>query len=368
MLDFYADLNSYQYDLPESLIAKRPAEPRDSSRLLVIHRKEGRWEHRHFKNLPDYINSRDLVVLNNTQVLKARFRGNRVKLETRGQELGASSLGGRVEFVLLENKGTPYLWEGLIKASARALPGVEFQIQTPDGKGLRGKIIHGSNESPSGTVVVEFNRDPVESGAGEIPLPHYMSREAEASDDTEYQTVYAKELGSAAAPTAGLHFTGDILERMKAKGARLEEVTLHTGLGTFRPVKTQDVRQHTMHEERYFISSQVAGSVTEWKAAGNRVLAIGTTSVRTLESAWESSASGSPRLRCGEQRTSIFIRPGSHQFQVVDRLLTNFHLPGSTLIMLVSAFAGHELIMAAYGDAVQEKYRFFSYGDAMLIL
>lgn len=358
-------LSSYLYELPESLIAQQPVHPRDASRLLVVHRKEGRWEHRQFRDLPEYLTADDLMVLNNTRVLKARLLGRR-KIPGR---IGEESLGGRVEFVLLEDRaadfGNPNVWEGLFHASAKSLPGFEFVVPTPEGQTLVGKVIRSASESPVGTVIVEFNRDPVQSGAGELPLPHYMNRKAVVADEESYQTVYSKELGSAAAPTAGLHFTADILNKIKSKGIKTEEVTLHVGLGTFRPVKAQDVREHRMHEERYFITDQTAESVTCWKNEGRRILAVGTTSVRTLESAWNPELK---MLQSGEQRTSIFIYPGSHSFQVVDRLLTNFHLPGSTLLMLVSAFAGRELILAAYEDAVQQKYRFFSYGDAMLVL
>lgn len=351
-------LSSYSYDLPESLIAQKPVYPRDQSRLLVVHRKQGRWEHRQFKDLPEYLTPEDLMILNNTRVIKARLNGKR-----RGGG------GGKVEFVLLEecsqHFGQPYVWEGLFRASGRSLPGFEFEVTTPDGKGLVGRVLRGASESPVGTVIVAFNRDPIVSGAGELPLPHYMNRQAVKTDDESYQTVYSKELGSAAAPTAGLHFTQEILDQIKSKGVRTEEVTLHVGLGTFRPVKVQDVREHQMHDERYLISNSVANAVTQWKHEGRRIFAVGTTSVRTLESAWDIEKKV---LRPGEHRTSIFIYPGSHRFRVVDRLLTNFHLPGSTLLMLVCAFAERDLILAAYQDAVKEKYRFFSYGDAMLVL
>lgn len=347
-------LSSYDYELPEKLIAQVPAEPRDSSRLLVLHRASGKWEHRHFRDLPEYFDSKDLFVANNTQVLKARLLGHRLK------EGGIA--GGKVEFVMLEEKG-PLTWEGLFHASAKYLPGLRFEIPTPDGKGLRGELVQGSGDTPHGTVVARFDRDPVTSGAGELPLPHYIERAPEKIDDSSYQTLYAKNLGSAAAPTAGLHFTQKVLNGLKEKGADWEEVTLHVGLGTFRPVKTNDIREHKMHEERYEVSESTARAVNAAKAAGRRITAVGTTSVRTLE-----SAARDGELHAGTGRTSLFIRPGAYEFKIVNRLLTNFHLPKSTLLMLVSTFAGRDLTLAAYEEAVREKYRFFSYGDAMLIL
>ena len=357
--DSLTDLNAYHFDLPEPLIAQNPVFPRDASRLFVLHRKEQRWEHRMFTDLPNYLNAQDKVVANNTRVLKARLLGQRIR-----QEKGQRVLGGRVEFVLLEEL-SPRVWEGLFHASAKYVAGLEFEIPTPDGQGLFGRLIRGSAESPSGNVVVQFDRDPVESGAGELPLPHYIERSVDSEDEQKYQTVFSKKLGSAAAPTAGLHFTPEVIEAIKKRGVSWDEITLHVGLGTFRPVKETDIRKHIMHEERYEIPQSVAQDVTRWKREGNRVLAIGTTSVRTLESAWDSDKK---ELRSGSARTSIFIYPGHHEFQVVDRLLTNFHLPCSTLLMLVSAFAGKDLVLAAYAEAVREKYRFFSYGDAMLIL
>ena len=348
-------LSDYDYTLPEELIAQQPAEPRDSSRLLVIHRRENRWEHRRFSDLPLFLDSQDLLVANNTRVLKARLLGNRL--------LPDGKLGGRVEFVLLEELGAR-TWEGLFHASAKYLPGLEFRVPTPDGRGIRGKLIRGSGESPSGTVVAEFDRDPIEADAGEIPLPKYIEREKPTDADQErYQTVYAKEQGSAAAPTAGLHFTPQVMAKLKERGVGWAEVTLHVGVGTFRPVKTEDISAHVMHEERYRIESSVAREITDAKASGRRIVAVGTTSVRTLESAWRDGA-----IQPGTHRTRMFIRPGHHEFRVVDRMITNFHLPKSTLLMLVCTFAGRDLMLRVYEEAVKEKYRFFSYGDAMLIL
>ncbi|MGZ3687284.1 MAG: tRNA preQ1(34) S-adenosylmethionine ribosyltransferase-isomerase QueA [Bdellovibrionota bacterium] len=352
-------IDAFDFHLPEELIAQTPVEPRDQSRLLVIDRASGKWEHRKFQDLPGYLDAKDLLVANNSKVLKARLLGKRLR-----EEKGQWTEGGGVEFVLLEEL-EPLTWEGLFKASAKYVRGLRFVIPTPDGRGLRGELVRGVSESPTGTVVARFDRDPVTSGAGEIPLPHYIRREPGSRDDESYQTVYAKLLGSAAAPTAGLHFTPRVLEAIREKGASWAEVTLHVGLGTFRPVKEPEISRHQMHDERYEISEDTAARVTAAKREGGRVLAVGTTSVRTLESAWDP---GARALRAGPGRTAIFIRPGGHRFQVVDRLLTNFHLPKSTLIMLVSAFAGRDLVMAAYEEAVRERYRFFSYGDSMLIL
>jgi S-adenosylmethionine:tRNA ribosyltransferase-isomerase len=358
------DLDAYYYDLPEHLIAQSPRIPRDTSRLLVVHRKEGRWEHRTFKDLPEYLDAEDMIVANNTRVLKARLLGRRLRQEKSTDPWVA---GGKVEFVMLEQRA-PRVWEGLFHASAKYVPGLRFEIPTPDGLGLRGVLIHGSGESAAGTVVAEFDRDPIESGAGELPLPHYIDRETYSQDDTSYQTVYAKKLGSAAAPTAGLHFTEEVLTSLKARGVSWQEVTLNVGLGTFRPVKENDVRKHVMHEESYEVLPAVAEAINTWKKSGKRIFATGTTTARTLESAWQLEH-GNYSIRSGVDRTALFIRPGGErQFQVVDRLLTNFHLPRSTLLMLVSAFAGRELILAAYREAVKEEYRFFSYGDAMLLL
>jgi S-adenosylmethionine:tRNA ribosyltransferase-isomerase len=346
-------LAAYDFELPPELIAQRPVEPRDSSRLLVVHRDTGRLEHRRFTELPEFYGAADLLVANNTRVIPARLLGQRL--------LEGGQLGGKVEFLLLEEI-EPGLWEGMFHASARHKPGIRFLVPTPDGKGLRGELVRGASGSPHGTVTARFDRDPVASGAGRMPLPPYIERDAESSDDERYQTVYASRPGSAAAPTAGLHFTDRVRAALGERGAAWDEVTLNVGLGTFRPVKAQDIRAHAMHDERYDVSAETARRVTEAKRAGRRVTAVGTTAVRTLESAWDGQG-----LRAGAGRTAIFIYPG-YEWKVVDRLLTNFHLPQSTLLMLVCAFAGRELVMAAYQEAVRERYRFFSYGDAMLVL
>jgi S-adenosylmethionine:tRNA ribosyltransferase-isomerase len=343
-------LSDYDYHLPEELIAQFPAEPRDSSRLLVIDRKTGTWTHKTFRDLGEYFSRGDLLVANNSRVIKARLLGNR---------LVEGKTGGKIEFFMLEEK-SPRVWEGLFHASAKYLAGLEFLVPTPDRKGLRGKLIRGSAESPSGSVVAEFDRDPIAAGAGELPLPKYIKHAPEKEDSESYQTVYSKELGSAAAPTAGLHFTESLLSQLRGKDVEWAEVTLHVGVGTFRPVKTENIAEHVMHEERFEISAGAAKKIQTHKG---HITAVGTTSVRTLESAF---AKGN--VQAGLGRTSLFIRPGHFEFKVVDRLITNFHLPKSSLLMLVGAFAGRELILEAYEEAVRQKYRFFSYGDAMLVL
>jgi S-adenosylmethionine:tRNA ribosyltransferase-isomerase len=369
------DLNSlsaYDFNLPPERIAQSPASPRDQSRLLVLDRASGSWEHKRFTDIPEYFDSSDVLVANNTQVIKARLLGHRLVEEGDGFRPG-----GKVEFVLLEEL-EPLVWEGLFHASAKYNPGLCFEIPTPDGRGLRGVLIKGSKDSPHGTVVAEFDFDPVSSGAGELPLPHYIDRvesAPSAGDEASYQTVYAKVPGSAAAPTAGLHFTPQVLDRLKEQGSEWEEVTLNVGLGTFRPVKESEISKHLMHEERYEISDEVARRLSLAKFQGKRLTAVGTTSVRTLESAWRAAAAPDPSGRqpirhfeSGVGRTSLFIRPEHYTFQAVDRLITNFHLPRSTLLMLVCTFAGRDLVMAAYEEAIREGYRFFSYGDAMLII
>ncbi|MBS1961768.1 MAG: tRNA preQ1(34) S-adenosylmethionine ribosyltransferase-isomerase QueA [Bdellovibrionales bacterium] len=367
------NLSAYDFHLPENQIAQFPQFPRDRSRLLVVHRANGRIEHRSFQDLPEYLDANDLLIANNTRVMKARLPGVRI-LSKEGEP---RELGGKIEMLLLERPSAEDLarlgahagdgyayWQGIFNSAARQLAGFRFGIPRGNGDYLEGELVRGAKESPNGTVIARFREDPVTAGVGELPLPHYIKSKAE-SDERSYQTVYAKELGSAAAPTAGLHFTEDVLAAVKARGACWEEVTLHVGLGTFRPVKTEDIRGHHMHEERYAVSTATADALTRHRAAGGRVLAIGTTSVRTLESIYDGDAKA---YRAGESATSIFIYPGGREIRAVDRLLTNFHLPKSTLLMLVSAFGGRDLMLRAYAEAVEKGYRFFSYGDAMLIL
>jgi S-adenosylmethionine:tRNA ribosyltransferase-isomerase len=359
---------SYDYDLPLELIAHTPAQPRDASRLMVVHRGTGRIEHRVFRDLPDYLDVNDLLVANNTRVLHARLPGFRLPPEVKvSPGVSPQGLGGRIELLLLEEV-RPGIWEALYHGRARAKPGLKFYFETPDAQGLFGEVVRGSGTSVQGTIDVKFDRDPEKSRAGELPLPPYIERKsgAEGVDDEErYQTVYAQEAGSAAAPTAGLHFTPQLLKTLRTQGVEWREVTLHVGIGTFRPVRAEHLDQHDMHEERWSVSDSVAQELNQMKSQGKRIVAVGTTSVRTLESAWQKEEH---QLRSGSGRTKLFIRPGLHQFQAVDRMITNFHLPKSTLLMLVGAFAGIDLVREAYRQAVAEKYRFFSYGDAMLIL
>ncbi len=376
-------LSAYDFDLPPEQIAQFPIEPRDHSRLLILDRARATIEHRRFFELPEYLDERDLLVANNTRVMKARLLGHRLLRQADGSE----SPGGKIEMLLLEpwsedrlaplgvNVGGEeggFYWEGAFKSTARQIPGLRFAVPKPAGGFLVGELVRGASESSTGTVIARFAEDPLAAGAGELPLPHYISRAGApgGADESAYQTVYAKETGSAAAPTAGLHFTPRVLEGIAARGAHWTEVTLHVGLGTFRPVKTEDIRAHAMHEERYFIPAEVARTIGEHRAGGGRVLCVGTTSVRTLETVYRPGPSaGQPGIyEAGAGGTSIFLHPGGRTPQAFDRLLTNFHLPRSTLLMLVCAFGGTDLVLRAYREAVREKYRFFSYGDAMLIL
>ncbi|QNK41232.1 tRNA preQ1(34) S-adenosylmethionine ribosyltransferase-isomerase QueA [Caproicibacter fermentans] len=335
----------FYYDLPEKLIAQTPAEPRDSSRLLTLNRKTGEIEHRHFYDIIDYLNPGDCLVLNDSRVLPARLFG--IKDET----------GAKVEFLLLNHREGD-IWEVLTGPGRRAKIGSKFTF----GNGLlRAEIldiIEDGNRLARFTC--EGNFYEILDKIGQMPLPHYIKEELR--DNERYQTVYSKEVGSAAAPTAGLHFTPELLRKIRDKGIELAFVTLHVGLGTFRPVTAEKITEHKMHSEHYYLSAQTADMINRTKKNGGRVIAVGTTSCRTLEAV--GTKEGCIRECAGW--TDIFIYPG-YRFKVLDGLITNFHLPESTLIMLVSALAGYEHIMNAYRTAVQEKYRFFSFGDAMFI-
>lgn len=357
------DLDAYDYHLPEELIAQNPLSTRDASRLMVVDRTQGTIEHRYFFELDQILDEQDTLVVNNTKVLRARLLGNRI--------LPTGEQGGAIEFLMLEPRtdlsgDTGFFWEGMMRSAAKQARGFRFAIPVRDGSFLEGELIRGSQDSPEGTVVARFDRDPLALDVGEIPLPPYIEREATNEDLNTYQTIFAQEARSAAAPTAGLHFTPELIQRIRGKGIGFEELTLHVGLGTFRPVKVSDIREHRMHEEAFTLSADTARVLEATKSEGGRIVAVGTTSVRALESAAVIGANGL-ELNAGTSRTSIFIYPG-YYFQAVDRLITNFHLPKSSLLMLVSAFAGYDLIRQAYAEAVKEKYRFFSYGDAMLIL
>lgn len=338
--------SEFYYDLPEELIAQTPIEPRNYSRLMKIDRKSGEIEHRHFYNLCDYLKKGDLLVMNDSRVLPARLYG--IKEET----------GACVEFLLLEQKGDK-LWEILVRPGKKAKPGARFSFG--DGR-LKAEIIE---TVEGGNRIAKFecegNFFTALEEVGQMPLPPYIKEKLK--DKERYQTVYSKELGSAAAPTAGLHFTKEMLSDLENMGVKLAYVTLHVGLGTFRPVKEDNVLEHKMHSEHYHLPKETADLIKQTKAEGGRVIAVGTTSCRTLESV----GTFFDDMDEHEGYTDIFIYPG-YEFKVIDGLITNFHLPESTLIMLVSAFLGYEKTMNAYKIAVDEKYRFFSFGDAMLIV
>ncbi|MCI8652310.1 MAG: tRNA preQ1(34) S-adenosylmethionine ribosyltransferase-isomerase QueA [Angelakisella sp.] len=338
--------SDFAFDLPKELIAQHPLDRRDSSRLLCLDRETGEVRHRHFSDLPELLRPGDVLVMNDSRVMPSRLLGRK------------EGTGGAVELLLLNQKENG-LWETLVKPGKRAKPGTRVVF----GEGLLTGEITDTVNGGNRLVRFFFEGDSffqVLDQIGRMPLPPYITEELE--DGERYQTVYSRELGSAAAPTAGLHFTPELLETLGKKGIETGFVTLHVGLGTFRPVKVDNITDHQMHSELYTIPEETARMVTRAKQEGRRVIAVGTTSCRTLESAWKNGC-----LPACSGDTSIFIYPG-YQFQVLDGLITNFHLPESTLIMLVSAFAGYEHTMNAYQEAVRERYRFFSFGDSSLIL
>lgn len=339
------NVKDFYYDLPQELIAQDPLEDRSSSRLLVLNKETGEMEHTDFKHMIDYLKPEDCLVLNNTKVIPARLFG-----EKEGTQ-------AKIEILLLKRKEND-VWETLVKPGKKAKPGTKIIF----GQGLLvGEVLEVVED---GNRLIQFSYEgifeEILDQLGQMPLPPYITHQLK--DKNRYQTVYAKYDGSAAAPTAGLHFTPELLEQIKEKGIRIAEVTLHVGLGTFRPVKVENVQEHHMHSEFYMVTQEAADIINETKKKGGRVICVGTTSCRTIESA--AAADGTLRECSGW--TDIFIYPG-YQFKVLDALITNFHLPESTLVMLVSALAGREHIMNAYETAVQEKYRFFSFGDAMFI-
>ncbi len=337
--------SDFYYDLPKELIAQSPLSDRSASRLMHLSLKDGSIEHRHFTDILDYLKEGDCLVINDTKVIPARLYGHK------------EDTGAVIEILLLKRKEND-IWECLVKPGKKARPGAK--ISFGDGC-LKGEIIDVVEE---GNRLIKFTYEgifeEILDRLGEMPLPPYITKKLE--DKNRYQTVYAKHEGSAAAPTAGLHFTKELLEQVKAKGVKIAHVTLHVGLGTFRPVKVEDVTEHHMHSEFYVVEPEQAELINQTKKNGGRVISVGTTSCRTLESA--SGEDGT--LKAGNGWTDIFIYPGYH-FKMIDGLITNFHLPESTLLMLVSALAGKERIMHAYEEAVKEKYRFFSFGDAMFI-
>ncbi len=337
--------SDFYYDLPEELIAQTPVEPRNSSRLMVLPRNGGEIKHKHFYDLPEFLKPGDCLVLNNTRVLPARLYGTR------------EDTGAVVEFVLLRQHGNK-LWECLAGPGKKAKTGYKFRFSDK----LTAIV---TDVLEDGNRMIEFACEgdffAVLDEVGQMPLPPYIKEKLK--DKERYQTVYSKDAGSAAAPTAGLHFTKEMLESIKAMGVNIAYVTLHVGLGTFRPVKVEDVTQHKMHTEHYYIPEEAAKTINETRKNGGRVICVGTTSCRTVESC--AKKYGEIKECSGD--TDIFIYPG-FEFRCMDGLITNFHLPESTLIMLVSAFAGYDNVMNAYNTAVKERYRFFSFGDAMLIL
>ena len=375
------DVKDFYYDLPQELIAQDPLEKRDNSRLMVIHRDTGEIEHKHFHDITEYLNPGDCLVINDTKVIPARLLGEK------------EGTGAAIEVLLLKNKGDN-VWECLVKPGKKMKPGarVLFGVETEN----KGTAEEGNDENSDGfkkailtgevlDVVEEGNRlikftyegiwEEVLDSLGEMPLPPYITHKLE--DKNRYQTVYAKNTGSAAAPTAGLHFTEELLKQIEDMGVKIARLTLHVGLGTFRPVKVEKIEDHHMHTEYYELSQEAADIINETRRKGGRVISVGTTSTRTMETV--GTAQGLHKVASGESYdesnelkpasgwTNIFIYPG-YEFKVVDSLITNFHLPESTLIMLVSAFYEREGVMKAYEEAVKERYRFFSFGDAMILL
>lgn len=341
--------SDFYYDLPEELIAQYPSEQRDGCRLMVLDSRTGKIEHKIFSDIIDYLHPEDMLVVNSSKVIPARLLGKTVKT------------GGDIELLLLRQRENS-VWETLVRPGKRAKVGARFDFSGVLAAEVL-DVIEGGNR------IVKFTYDTEKYGSiyealdvvGNMPLPPYITKKLENKND--YQTVYAKELGSAAAPTAGLHFTEELLAKIKAKGVGYGEVTLHVGLGTFRPVKVEDIKNHEMHGELFHIEKTVADEINRRRAAGGRIIAVGTTATRVLESV----ATPDGRLAEASSETGIFIYPG-YTFKATDALITNFHLPESTLIMLVSALAGKENVMKAYETAVAERYRFFSFGDAMLIV
>ncbi len=344
-------IDAFDYNLPEELIAQKPSEKRDVCRLMVLDMENRTVDHKHFYDVLDYLGEGDCLVLNNSKVLPARLFGKKV------------GTGAKVEFLLVKRlEGDK--WETMVRPGRRLKPGDSVQF----GENFVANIL---DYSEDGTRIVEFEYEGIFmerlEELGKMPLPPYIERESTLEDKDMYQTVYCKEEGSVAAPTAGLHFTEELLEKAEAKGVKLAYVTLHVGIGTFRPVKCDKVEDHHMHFEEYFIDEETADAINETILSGGRIVSVGTTSTRTLESAaYLDEASGKYLIKAGGDSTNIFIYPG-YTFKIVEALITNFHLPKSTLLMLISALYDREEILKAYHEAVEEKYRFFSYGDAMII-
>lgn len=347
--------SDFTFELPSELIAQTPAQKRGDDRLLVIDRKTGKYEDLHMSSFPSLVESGSLVVVNDTRVRKARV-------------FAISETGGKVEFLFTGSFG-PDRWQAMVSKSKRQRPGKSYDFFTGDGKLYCKGTIEGDvddHDQGSALKIVRFDR-PIDETffqlCGHVPLPPYIKREDDFADESRYQTIFANECGSMASPTAGLHFTPQIVEELKAKDVEVVHVTLHVGMGTFMPVRTENLEDHIMHTESYHVEPSVADKINQAKAQGRKIVAIGTTSVRTLESAADPQTG---LVKSGSSSTNLFIMPG-YTFKVVDQMLTNFHTPESTLLVLVSAFAGREHILEAYRHAVEEKYHFFSYGDATFL-
>lgn len=348
-------IDEFDYNLPEELIAQYPSKERDKCRLMVLNREDGSLSHEMFYDIIDHLREGDCMVFNSSKVIPARLFGTKI------------STGVPVEFLLVKRKNNPDEWETMVRPGRRLKPGDRVAFGEGSNQ-IEAEII---SYGDGGTRIVKFYYDGIFmerlEELGKMPLPPYIDRESEEEDKEMYQTVYADKPGSVASPTAGLHFTEELLEKVKAKGVKLEFVTLHVGIGTFRPVKVENIEDHKMHFEEYSISEETADSINASILSGNRIISVGTTSTRTLESAaYKDEKTGKFLIKSGGGSTGIFIYPG-YKFKIVNALVTNFHLPKSTLIMLISALYNREKILEAYEVAVKEKYRFFSYGDAMLI-
>lgn len=344
-------IDEFDYTLPQELIAQRPSEQRDICRLMVLNRRKKSVDHKHFYDILDYLQPGDCLVMNNSKVLPARLFGEK------------AGTGAKIEFLLIKRLEGDR-WETMVKPGKRLKPGDSVSF----GENFRAQILEYGED---GTRIVEFHYEGIFmerlEALGKMPLPPYIERESTAEDRDMYQTVYCKEEGSVAAPTAGLHFTEELLAKAEEKGVKLAYVTLHVGIGTFRPVKCENVEDHHMHFEEYEVDEETAKTINDTILSGGRIVSVGTTSTRTLESAaYADETSGKFLIKAGAGSTGIFIYPG-YEFKVVGALITNFHLPKSTLLMLISALYDREKILEAYEIAVKEKYRFFSYGDAMLI-
>ena len=345
-------ISDFDYELPAELIAQRPTEKRDVCRLMVMDRAKGSIEHKHFYDILDYLNRGDCLILNNSKVLPARLFGEK------------EGTGAKIEFLLIKRiEGDR--WETMVKPGKRLKPGDSVSF----GDSFRAEIV---DYGTDGTRIVDFKYEGIFmerlEELGKMPLPPYIERESTLEDKDMYQTVYCKEEGSVAAPTAGLHFTDELLKKAEEKGVKLAYVTLHVGIGTFRPVKCENVEDHSMHFEEYFINEENAALINDTIRKGGRIISVGTTSTRTVESAaYFDEELGRYQVAAGSGNTDIFIYPG-YKFKIIEALITNFHLPKSTLLMLISALYDREKILEAYEIAVKEKYRFFSYGDACLII